>query len=103
MLRQLAALMAGNALDVVHHRVRMLEHLRVELLVHVAHVHAALVVGGDVGFVDVPNLARLGVEHVAVNLKLPRDFENLCFLVVVHRVALIKHQPGRNSSKSRPR
>src|SRR5208283_58770 len=86
--------------DVVHHRVRVFEHLRVELLVHVAHVHAALVVGGNVGFVDVPNLARLGVEQVAVDLELPRDFENLCFLVVVHKVGVIKHTRGQNSSKS---
>mgnify|MGYP000574532310 CR=1 FL=1 len=46
-----------------------------------ADLDAALIVGGDVGLVDVSDLARLGVQEVAVDLKLARDVEQFGFLV----------------------
>lgn len=68
---ELAAEMRGDAHDVFHHRQRFLEHVPVDLLVDVAHAHPALVVGGGIGFVDVADLKRLGVQDLAVDLKLP--------------------------------
>ena len=72
---KLAPLVRSHADEVIHQRLRVLEHMRVDPLVDIAHLHAALVVGGDVGLVDVANLARLGMEQVAVDLKMARDFE----------------------------
>ena len=62
--------MRGDPHDVFHHRRRVLEHVLIDLLVDVSDPHAALVVCGGIGFVDVPDLERLGVENLAVNLEL---------------------------------
>ena len=71
----------GDPHDVLHHRRRVLEDVPVDLLVDVADPHAALVVGGGVGFVDVPDLERLGVEDFPVDLELLGDVLELLFLI----------------------
>jgi hypothetical protein len=38
--------------------------------VNVTHPHAALIVGGGIGFVDVADLQRFGVQDFPVNLKM---------------------------------
>ena len=48
---------------------------------NVADPRAALIVSGRVGFVDVPDLAQLGVENLAIDLKLLRDVAELGFLI----------------------
>lgn len=76
---QLGPQMCRDAEDIVHHAVRVFEDGRVDFLVDVAHRHAALVVGGDVGFVDVADLARLGVENFPIDLKRQGNFEEVMF------------------------
>ena len=60
---------------------RVLEDVLVDLLVDVADPRAALVVSGGVGLVDVADLERFGVQNLAVNLELLRNFLELFFLI----------------------
>ena len=78
---ELAPDMRRNAHDVLHHGDRILENPLVDFLVDVADAHPALIVGGGVGFVDVADLERLGVQNLAVNLELPRNLLKLFFLI----------------------
>ena len=48
---------------------------------NVADAGAALVVGGGVGLVDVPDFQGLGVQDLAVDLELLGDFLELLFLI----------------------
>ena len=100
-----AADVRGDAHDVLHHRGRVLEDVLVDLLVDVADAHAALVVGGGVGFVDVADLEGLGVEDFAVDLELPGDFLKL-FLLISHsrfrlKQILAGESPGCNLNSRR--
>ena len=67
---ELAALVAGGTVDVVHDRVGVLEDLGVQLLMDVADGGPALFIGGEVGLVDVPDLAGGDVLEVTVDLEL---------------------------------
>ena len=62
-----------------------LEDVLVDLLVDVADARAALIVGRGVGLVDVADFARFGVHHLAVDLKLARDFRELFFAIRGHK------------------
>ena len=81
---ELTALVAGGAVDVVHDRVGVLEDLGVQLLVDVADGGAALFVGGEVGLVDMSDLAGGDVLEVAVDLELVGDFADLSRVVGGH-------------------
>jgi hypothetical protein len=67
---QSMAQVGGHTDDIVHDRQGFLEDGLVDFLMDVTDEGATLVVGGHVGLVDVTNLARFGVEDVAVNLEL---------------------------------
>jgi hypothetical protein len=49
-----------------------------------ANEGSALVVGRRVGFIDMPNFARFGMEDLPINLELPGDLLQLQFLVDGH-------------------
>jgi hypothetical protein len=67
--------------DVLHHRRWVLEDVLIDLLVDVSDPHAALVVSGGIGFVDVPDLKRLGVKDFPVYLELLGNILKLLFLI----------------------
>jgi len=81
---QLAPDVCRHPHDIVHHSRRIPEDSLVYLLVDVADQHAALVVGGGVGFVDVADLARLGVKNLAVNLEPSGNLLKMLFAVKRH-------------------
>ena len=87
---QFLADVSGDAHDVVHHGVRILEHALVDLLVDVTDAHPGLVVGGGVGLVDMPDLARLSMEDLAVDLEVFRDFQQFLFVVNRHGGACVQ-------------
>jgi hypothetical protein len=74
----------GDAHDVVHDGEGFMEYGLVDFLVDITDQVAALVVGGHVGLVDVPDLAGFGVEDIAVDLELARDFLQVFFLIDGH-------------------
>ena len=56
-------------------------------MVHITDLNAALIVGGDIGFIDVADLARLGMEQIAINLELPADRQQVAFRKGTHGLA----------------
>ena len=76
--------MAGDAHDILHDRSGVFEDGVVDFLVDVADAHAALVVSGGIGFVDVADLAGFGVEDFAIDLELLGDFLKLGFVINRH-------------------
>src|SRR2546423_1896247 len=62
---ELFAQMNGDARHVLHHGERIFENAFVDLLMDVTNARAALVVSGGVGFVDVSDLQRFGVQDFA--------------------------------------
>ena len=83
-LGELAVLVIGDALKIVHEADGVFEHLVVDALVDVADVFSALLVRGGVGLVDVADLARLGVRELTVDVELAGDIEKTRRVVSGH-------------------
>lgn len=81
LLFQLFANVIRDAGHIIHYRRRIFENVSVYLLMDVTDPRATLAIGGGVGFVDVADFERFGVENFAVDLKFPGDLLKLFFLV----------------------
>jgi hypothetical protein len=56
-LDQFLALVIRDANKIVHHAIGVLEDIGIDALMHVADLDSSLIIGGDVGLINVPDFA----------------------------------------------